>query len=95
MNPVVTELSSRLAGSMLQHINIHSVLQPNFFANALMKIMGIGAVLLSNSRVTLLPSISLERFYMNQVGRVLARQQLIKTPEVFKTCTNTFASFNS
>lgn len=84
MDPVVTELSSRLAGSMLQHVNVHSVLQPNIFPNALMKVMGIGAVLLS-TRVTLLPSIFLERFYKNRVARVLAQQQLIKTPEIFKT----------
>lgn len=61
MDPVVIETVMKMSSPMLQHVDIHSVLEPNIFASALMKIMGTGAVLLSN-RVTLLPSTSLEDF---------------------------------
>lgn len=77
---------------MLQRVNVHSVLEQNIFANALMKIMGIGAVLLSN-RVTVWPSIFLETFHKNSVVRVLARQQLKKPqniPDAYKTLLFSF-----
>jgi len=85
MDPVVTETVIKLNGSMMQCVNVHFVPEPNIFANALMKIMGMGAVLLSN-QVTLLPSIFSERFYRNCVVRVLARQQLKKPQNIQDIC---------
>lgn len=84
MDPVVIETVIKISRPHAAACRHPSVLEPNIFASALLKIMGTGAVLLSN-RVTLLPAISSERFYKNCVVRILARQQHIKTPPNIQT----------